>query len=64
MPKFILSIMSQDRVGIVADVAGAIKALRGNLEDMTQTVLRGYFTMILLAEFPDKHFFGSVQCKL
>lgn len=53
MSKFILSIMSRDRVGIVADVAGAIKTLRGNLEDMTQTVLRGYFTMILLAEFPD-----------
>lgn len=53
MSKFILSIMSRDRVGIVADVAGAIKALQGNLEDMTQTVLRGYFTMILLAEFPD-----------
>lgn len=45
--------MSSDRVGIVADVTGAIKALHGNLDDMSQTVLKGYFTMILLAHFPD-----------
>ena len=43
--------MEQDRVGIIADVAGIIQKLEGNLEDISQTVMRGYFTMILLAEF-------------
>ena len=44
--------MSHDRVGIIADVTGAIKQLHGNLEDMSQTVMKGYFTMLLLADFP------------
>jgi len=45
--------MSYDRVGIVADVASRISTLRGDIADLSQTVLRGYFTMILLATFPD-----------
>lgn len=44
--------MARDRVGIIADVTSAIKKLRGNLADMSQTVLRGHFTMILIASFP------------
>ncbi len=50
---YIISVMSHDRIGIIADVTAAIKALHGNLEDLSQTVLRGYFSMILLARFPD-----------
>ncbi len=50
---YIISVMSHDRIGIIADVTAAIKALHGNLEDLSQTVVRGYFSMILLARFPD-----------
>ena len=50
---YVISVMSHDRVGIIADVTGAIKQLHGNLEDMSQTVLKGYFTMLLLADFPN-----------
>lgn len=50
---YVISVMAQDRVGIIADVTGAIKALDGNLADLSQTVLRGYFTMILIASFPE-----------
>lgn len=50
---YIITVMSHDRVGIVADVTHAVRAMQGNLEDMSQTVIRGYFTMILLAQFPD-----------
>ena len=54
MPRqLVISVMARDRVGIVADVATAIKHLEGNLADMSQTVLKGYFTMILVAQFPD-----------
>ena len=48
-----ISVMSYDRIGIIADVTGAIKNLGGNMEDISQTVMRGYFTMMLLASFPD-----------
>ncbi|MBN2449188.1 MAG: hypothetical protein JXR77_02295 [Lentisphaeria bacterium] len=54
MPKhYVISVMARDRVGIIADVTMAIQGLQGNLADMSQTVLRGYFTMILIASFPD-----------
>ncbi len=51
---FVISVMAEDRTGIVADVTTAIRDLGGNLADMSQTVLRGYFTMILLASFPEE----------
>lgn len=48
-----LSIMSQDEVGIVSGVAQAIGALHGNISDLRQSVLCGYFSMILLVEFAE-----------
>jgi glycine cleavage system transcriptional repressor len=51
--QFVISIMSRDRIGIVRDVASCISGLDGNIADLSQTVLRGYFTMILLATFPE-----------
>lgn len=50
--QFVISIMSRDRVGIVYEVSTAISQMGGNIADIRQSVLCGYFTMILLAEFP------------
>ena len=50
--QYVISVMSRDQVGIVADVAQAISDLQGDIADIRQSVLRGYFTMILLATFP------------
>ena len=51
--QYVLSIMSRDRVGIVFEVANAIRELCGNIADIRQSVLCGYFTMILLVSFPE-----------
>ena len=54
MPKqLIISVMAKDRPGIIADVTGIISDFKGNLADLSQTTLCGYFTMILVASFPD-----------
>ncbi len=50
--QFVISIMSRDRIGIIADLSSAISQMEGNIADSRQSVLCGYFTMILLAEFP------------
>lgn len=50
--EFVISIMSRDRVGIVYEVSKAISELQGNIANIRQSVLCGYFTMILLAAFP------------
>jgi glycine cleavage system transcriptional repressor len=43
-----VTVIGQDRPGIVADVTGALADLHGNLEDSTMTLLRGHFAMVLL----------------
>ena len=43
-----VTVLGQDRPGIVADVTGALSDLHGNLEDSTMTLLRGHFVMVLL----------------
>jgi glycine cleavage system transcriptional repressor len=53
MQQYVISIMTRDRVGIIADVTSVLQHLRANLSDLSQTVLRGHFTMILLARFPE-----------
>lgn len=49
--QMIISVMSKDRPGIIADITGAIYNLGGDVADLNQTVLCGYLTMILSAFF-------------
>jgi glycine cleavage system transcriptional repressor len=55
MPKYIISVTAADRVGIVYSVTGALLDLGGNILELSQTVMRGYFTIILEVEFPVTH---------
>ena len=52
--QLVISVMSKDRPGIVADITGVILDLDGDLADLNQSVLGGYFTMILIAEFDEQ----------
>jgi glycine cleavage system transcriptional repressor len=49
---YAISVVSRDRIGIVADVSGALADLGGDIADLRQSVLHDYFAMILLASFP------------
>ncbi len=64
MNQFVISIMTRDRVGIVADVTGIIRELEGNLADLSQTVLCGYFTMIVIASFPPQVAAAEIRRRL
>ncbi len=52
--QMVISVMSKDRPGIIADVTGAIFELNGDLADLNQSILCGYLTMILIATFEAK----------
>jgi len=54
MKDYIVTVMAQDRTGIVRDVSSAITGLDGNITHLSQTVLRGYFTLIISAQMPDE----------
>jgi len=62
--QYIISIMSRDRVGIIYEVSNAISELDGNLADVRQSLLCGYFTMILLASFPPTVTHRMIERKL
>jgi glycine cleavage system transcriptional repressor len=49
--QMVISVMSKDRPGIIADVTGTIFELDGDLADLNQSILCGYLTMILIATF-------------
>jgi len=54
MPKdFVINVMSIDRVGIISSVSEAVLDLGGNVEALSQTVLEGYFTIIITAHFEE-----------
>lgn len=52
--QLVISVMSKDRPGIIADITGVILELGGDLADLNQSVLGGYFSMILIVEFDAK----------
>jgi glycine cleavage system transcriptional repressor len=64
VPTTVISVMSRDRVGIVADVSARIAGLGGDIADLSQTTLRGFFTLILLASFPDEVSLESLRVEL
>jgi glycine cleavage system transcriptional repressor len=52
MNTYIVTVTSADRVGIVSRVTRVIREQGGNILEVSQTVMRGYFTIILAVEFP------------
>lgn len=51
--KIILTVTGPDRVGIIAAVATRLAALEVNILNVSQTLMEGYFTMIMQASFDD-----------
>jgi len=49
---YVLNVMAEDRPGIVAAVSGAVLDAGGNVDACSQTVLGGYFTLIMVVSFP------------
>ncbi len=50
---YVLDVMSDDHPGIVAAVSDAVESLGGNIDACSQTVLGGYFTLIMIVSVPD-----------
>ena len=45
-----VTVIGRDQVGIIAKVAGILAASHVNILDISQTVLQGYFTMIMIVD--------------
>ena len=51
--KAIVSVLGKDKKGIIARVSGALYDMDVNVEDLSQTILQDYFTMIMAVEMGD-----------
>ena len=48
--KAIVTVVGQDRVGIIAAVCAKLAEYNVNVLDISQTVMQGYFTMMMAVE--------------
>ena len=48
--KAIVTVVGKDRVGIIANVCTALANYNVNVLDINQTVMQGYFTMMMATE--------------
>ncbi|MCE5190554.1 MAG: ACT domain-containing protein [Actinomycetia bacterium] len=63
--KAILSVLGEDRVGIVAAISNALAEAGANIEDIRQTILSGVFSMTMLVTIDeDAESFEAVQARL
>lgn len=62
--KAIVTVVGKDRVGIVAGVASKLAELGLNIDDISQTVLDEYFTMMAVVSFEGKKDFTDLRSNL
>ena len=48
--KAIVTVVGKDRVGIIANVCTALAGFNVNVLDISQTVMQGYFTMMMAVD--------------
>lgn len=48
--KAIITVIGNDRVGIIASVSSILAENNVNIMDITQTIMQEYFTMIMLVD--------------
>lgn len=53
MQKAVLSVLGKDRSGIIAKISACLAENGVNIRDISQTIVKGYFTMIMLVDLSD-----------
>lgn len=60
--KAFISVYGKDRVGIIAAVSAKLAELNINIEDISQTIMSGSFTMIMRVDISSCPFeFGKIS---
>ena len=63
--KAIITVIGRDQVGIMYGVSGVLNDLGVNIEDVTQTIMQEYFTMLMLVGIDEtKTGFGELKVAL
>ena len=62
--KAIITVVGKDQVGIIASVCGEISQRNVNVLDISQTILREFFTMTMLVDVSASKLPFTVLCTL
>lgn len=63
--KAIVTVIGKDRVGIVAGVSKKLSDLNINISDISQTIMEGYFTMMVMCDLSNSELeFSQVKEEL
>lgn len=55
MTKALISVSGLDSTGIIAKVATKLSVMNINILDISQTILGGYFTMLMIVDLDGAH---------
>ena len=50
MKKAVVTVLGQDKVGITAKICGVLAETNINILDISQTIVQGYFNMMMVAD--------------
>jgi len=62
--RYVISVLIADRPGILQDVTAAVTELGANIDGIRQTVVAGYFTVMLTASLPTQISATDVQQRM
>lgn len=63
--KAVITVVGMDRKGIIAKVATVLSEAGANIDDISQTIMQGVFTMVMLADIGSLEVdFGKLQEEL
>jgi len=58
--KGIITVLGKDRVGIIAAVCTYLSERQVNILDISQTIVQGFFSMLMIVELPEHADFAQV----
>jgi ACT domain-containing protein len=52
--RAIITVLGKDRVGIIAEVCTFLSQRQVNIRDLSQTIVQGFFSMIMIVELGEE----------
>ncbi|MBE5936266.1 MAG: ACT domain-containing protein [Lachnospiraceae bacterium] len=64
MNKTIITVVGKDSIGIIAKICTYLSDARVNMLDISQTIVDGFFNMIMVVDMPSEVDFGKLNDEL
>jgi ACT domain-containing protein len=60
-PGIVVTAVGKNRPGVLAEITGALAQSKGNVMDISQKMVAGYFHMVITVELPPGASFGEIK---